>query len=109
MSVSVTVGDLKRIRDLLTLYKAKDAFEFSEAGEVATVYKDVSEALKEAGDDDEHKVDLDKNHVAYVVQAMHVCAMRKPMELQNYAVIYKLFVTLTETLKSCEEETKDSA
>jgi hypothetical protein len=113
MSVSITVADLKHVRDLLTAYKAKDAFNFDEVSDVGNVFKNAVGVLKELGDDadDSSEVAVDTKDMAYMVQVMHVCALRKPMEIQNYGIIFKLFTTLSEAVKAASpdvEESKDA-
>lgn len=106
MSVSISVGDLKHVRDLLTAYKSKDAFEFGEFADASSVYQNATDALKELseGVDDTDQVSVSKKDIVYMVQAMHVCAIRKPMEIQNYGIIFKLFTKLGEVLKHSDEE-----
>jgi flagellar basal body-associated protein FliL len=108
MSVLVQAADLTRARDLLTLYKKKDAFNFEELSDVSDVYKHIATALEEAGDKPEASVS--KKDVAYLLSAMNVCSQRAPMELQNYKPIASLFETFSEALKAAdsEEETKEA-
>ncbi len=111
MSVTINVTDLKHARDLLTAYKSKDAFEFNELSDVSGVYQNLVDALKAAEEaaSDTAEISVSKKDVAYMVQAMHVCSIRKPMEIQNYGIIFKLFTTLGELVKeaSDEEESKE--
>lgn len=100
MSISVQAADITRIRDLITLYIKKGAFEADELIDVGTVHKNVSQAFKDLGD--ETHAELSKKDVTYILNAMSVCAQRTPVELQNYKPIYTLFETLGELLKAEE-------
>jgi hypothetical protein len=100
MSLSVQAADITRIRDLITLYIKKGAFEADELIDVGTVHKSVSQVLKELGE--ETSGELTKKDVTYILNAMTVCAQRTPVELQNYKPIYTLFETLSELLKATD-------
>ena len=106
MSITVQAADLTRIRDLISLYLKKGAFEADETIDVGTIYKAVTGTIKDLGA--ETTASLSVKDATYMLSAMNVCAQRIPIELQNYKPIFSLFETLSALLKAHEEEQSET-
>lgn len=102
MSITVQAADLTRIRDLISLYLKKGAFEPDETVDVGTIYKNLVASIKNLGSST--TASLSVKDATYMLSAMNVCAQRSPIELQNYKPIFSLFETLSALLKEYEDE-----
>lgn len=98
MSITVKASEVVQVRDLLTLYSKKSAFNIDEYVDVGSVYARVVEALGE-GKSAEDDVTLESKDVRFVVATVNVCSQRTPVEVQNYKAIATLFENLEIALK----------